>query len=271
MISTHRPALRSALPLLALGALALPALGACGPAASASSAKATSPATSPATPSATPSATPTTTAPSTTAAPVAAAPRTATELTSALLGLSDLPTGYSVEKDTGRDSGQPTFSASAAACRDLVSLLNTPAPPGSVADATVGFSGGQDGPFVSEQLSAFPGASGATAVLRSLDAAAGACDKATISMPGSGSAAVTIAQVSPPQAGEHATAFRVTAAAGSALEGFEVTFVATQVGDVTAALTFLGALPDEVDGATQAAVDKVTEKLGAASGSASTT
>ena len=266
MIPTHRPALRSALPLLALGAIALPALGACGSAAPASSSRATTPSTS----STATSSAPTTSAapsPSTTssASPVAtAAPRTQATLASALLALSDLPSGFSVD-DSGDTGPQPRFSATGTACRDYVSLFNTPTMPGSTATAQIGFSGGQQGPDIHEELDALPSAAAATGLLKRVSAAVASCKRANLELPGQGSSAVEIAQVSAPQAGTNATAMRVTAVAGSALDGLELTLVATQVGDVVVTTNFVGATPDDVDGATQAAVDKATEKLGGSS------
>lgn len=184
--------------------------------------------------------------------------------------LSDLPTGFSVD-NSGDEGPQPRFSATAPACRDFVSVFNTATMPGSTATAQIGFSGGQQGPFVSEELDALPSAAAATGLLKRVAAAVAACRRATLEFPGQGSAKVDIAQVSPPEAGTNATALRVTAVAGSALDGLELTLVATQVGDVVVSTTFVGATPDDVDGATQAAVDKATEKLGGAGDSSSTT
>lgn len=218
------------------------------------SASASSP-TSSTTSSATPSTSPT---PSATAA--AAAPRTHEELATGLVALGDLPAGWSMEK--GGDSGpQPRFTASTPGCADLATILGATTLAGSVASADAAFSGGQSGPLVTESLDALPSPTQATTVLERLSAATGSCDSVRLTIPGQGSSTVSVTEVSAPQAGTHPTALRVTADDGD-LEGLELTLVATQVGDVVVSLSFLGAYPEEVDGVTQGAVEKVVSVLG---------
>src|SRR5215212_8832837 len=127
------------------------ALAGCGPAASRPAAAA--PLAVPASPSApAPAASP---APATPSAP---APRRLTEaqLTSALLTLDDVPSGFARDNEKS-DEDTDLASSADASCAGLVRLMNESEAPGAVASALVGFDGGQDGPYLGEQLEAFAG------------------------------------------------------------------------------------------------------------------
>lgn len=215
------------------------------------------------TPSVTPSATPTTT-PSITPIPIPTptqpAPRTAAMLTKALLELKDLPSGFSVEPDEAAAEDDVKLSSKDARCARLLALMNTDNPPGSKASAARSFSGGQEGPFVDESLDAMGSAQAVTALLTSFKSAIAACRTMTVTVPGEGSSPIQVREVSAPAEGKNPVAVRFTAT-GGALEGFELIMVTTGVDDVVMALTFVAALPEDVDGAAEAAVDKATKSL----------
>ncbi|WP_328992827.1 hypothetical protein OG394_01075 [Kribbella sp. NBC_01245] len=220
------------------------------------------------TPSVTPSATPTTTpsTPSITPTPTqpsAPGPRTAAQLTKALLELKDLPSGFSVEPDEAAAEDDVKLSSKDARCARLVALMNTDNPPGSKASAGRSFSGGQDGPYIDVSLDAMGSTQAVTALQKSFKTAIGACRTITLTVPGEGSSPMQVREVSAPVAGQNPVAVRFTATGGG-LEGFELTMVTTGVNDVVMALTFVGALPQEIDGATGGAVAKATKLLGGA-------
>lgn len=92
-------------------------------------------------------------APSTSTTPKPPTPtgtaRTSAQLRKALLSLKDVPPGF--ERDTSsasEDDGKLTSKRKE--CAPLVRLMNADKLPGSVADASVSYSGGQEGPFLDE-------------------------------------------------------------------------------------------------------------------------
>ncbi|TCO22131.1 hypothetical protein EV652_110116 [Kribbella steppae] len=191
------------------------------------------------TPSATP--TPTPTASSSTPSvvpttPPAPAPRTKATLTKALLALGDLPAGFAVDPETGGDDGTE-LSATGSKCAKLVQLFNAEATPGSKLGVHRGFSGGQNGPFVGETLEAMPSAAATTAYLATVKAAVKACPKAKLTIEGAGSSTVTVTEVAAPKAGTTPVAVRFAAASGP-LEGLEVVFAFTGLGDVLLTMDF---------------------------------
>jgi len=97
-----------------------------------------------------------------------------------------------------------------------------------------------------------------------VEAANRSCRTVTLSLPGSGRSTFDVAVVSPPRAGDHPVAVRITARGGD-LDGLELTQVVTGVDDTVVSLTLVGAVPDDVTSSAQAAVDKVTTTLGATS------
>jgi hypothetical protein len=72
-------------------------------------------------------------------------------------------------------------------------------------------------------------------------------------------ARLRISVVSPPQLGDSSFAARFTGL--GAAEGFEFTMVGVAVGDVLVGLSFAAAYAEDIDGAAEAAVDKVSELL----------
>jgi hypothetical protein len=83
----------------------------------------------------------------------------------------------------------------------------------------------------------------------------------TIKIAGQGRSTMLVAQVSAPSFGDHAVAFRMTADGGR-LDGLEITEVTSGVADVLVSISFVAAIPDDVDGTTKAAIDKAREVLG---------
>jgi hypothetical protein len=174
-----------------------------------------------------------------------------------LLTLKDLPPGFSVETDAG--GGTVKASSKKAACARLVAFMNVDNPPGSKASAAQSFSGGQQGPFIDESLDAM-GTTQAVAVLQNnFRNAIRTCKTLTLTVTGQGRSVVEVKEVSAPQAGTSPVAVRFTATTGP-MAGVEINMVTTGVADVVAAITVVGTA-DDVDGATQAAVDKATSAL----------
>lgn len=257
MLSTRGATLA---PLVLVGLTAAAALGACSsgtPAAKGSSTSAPTTTTSSAPSS------PTSSTSSTTTTQAVAAPRTAAELKKALLELSDLPSGFAIEPPSNSGGG-PKASSTDPRCAAFVRLSNADTAPGGKAHAEISFSGGQSGPFIDEGLDAFAGAAKVAALQAASKAAIASCSKVTLSVPGAGTSVVTVRPVSPPAYGDTPVAARMNATGGT-LDGLEITVVTTGIGDTVASLSFVGATPDDIDGATSAAVDKATQLLGVTS------
>jgi len=149
----------------------------------------------------------------------------------------------------------------------LVKLINVKTAPGSKSSASIAFSGGQDGPFVDESIDALGSADAVQALQASFKSAVAACHKLTITIPGQGSSTMNVAEVSAPKFGDHAFAARMTAT-GRPLEGLEITQVTAGVKDVVVSLTFLAALPEDIDSGTESAVGKAEVVLGRATAGA---
>ncbi|GAA3093233.1 hypothetical protein JOF29_007070 [Kribbella aluminosa] len=225
-----------------------------------SRAPASAPSSAPATPTPGPSETPVTAA-TAVPSPVPAKPaRTAAQLTKALLALSDLPAGFSLEKNGSGDNSDVTVSAKDSRCAKLVALTNADNPPGSKASAGQSYSGGAEGPFVDESIDAMGSPAAVRALQKSFKQAITACRTLTLKVAGAGSSPISVREVSAPRAGTDPVAVRFTATSG-ALEGFEVIMVTTGVDDVVVAVTVVNGLPDDVDGATSTAVEKAQRIL----------
>lgn len=228
--------------------------------------------TSGSTPSAT---TPATTAASSTAPPSSAPPssppssqpaaraRTAAELKKALLELRDLPSGFAVDTSAGDDDG--SASSKDPRCATFIRIMDTDTAPGSKANAARSFTGGQQGPFIDESLDYLGSAKAVAALQASFRSAVRSCRSVTVRFPGEGSSKVSVTEVSAPQIGTGPFAVRLTAT-GGALDGLEIIMVTTGVDDVVVAMTFVAGTPDDVDGATEAAVGKAKKVLGAKTG-----
>jgi hypothetical protein len=185
------------------------------------------------------------------------APRTKASLTKALLALEDLPSGFAIDPDSSGDDGTKLTSSNAK-CAPLIKLFNDQVPPGSKVSVSRAFSGGQEGPFVGEQIDALPSAAATKAYLASVKSAVASCKQAKLTITGTGSSPVTIAEVSAPKAGNGATAVRVTAT-GGALQGLEVHFVFAAFDDALLSMNFDSS---DIEDATLAAADKLHKVLG---------
>lgn len=221
--------------------------------------------TTPSAPATSASASPTSASPTSsatsTAAPVAAPRRTAKDLKKALIGVDDLPSGWSVDASSGGGGeNQPASSSSNPRCAGLNKLLNTNDLAGSQARAETNFSAGADGPFVSQRIDALGSTDAATATVRKISTLTAGCDAVTLRIPGEGSSKMSISQVSAPKVGGKPFALRL-AANGGALDGLEVTFLWAPVGDVVLSLNFINAYPEEFDDITTGAHSKVTDVL----------
>lgn len=234
--------------------------GSAAPSASSSATTSATP-TLAATTSSAPSATPTV-APST---PVAKPVRTAAELTKALLVLTDLPAGFSIDKDTGDDGPDVRVSSKDSRCARLVGLTNADNPPGSKSSAGRSYSAGAQGPFVDESLDWMGSTTAVAALQRSFQKAVASCRTMSLTIPGEGRSPISVSQVSAPKAGINPVAVRFTATGGP-LDGLEVTMVTTGVDDVVLAVTVVAGTPDDIDGATTIAVEKAQATLRTGSG-----
>jgi hypothetical protein len=213
--------------------------------------------TSSATPTPTPTASSTTptVAPTTPAAPK---PRTKAELTKALLALSDMPTGFSVDNSSDEEDGSG-LSSKDSRCADVVKLFNADTAPGSKATASRSFSGGQNGPFIDEDLDGMPSATAATALVNRARAAIRSCKQVTVKITGVGSSPAQISEVAAPKVGSSRFGVRFSAVSGP-LEGLELTFVIAALGDVVLGMSFDD--PTQIEGALTAAVGKANKVLG---------
>jgi hypothetical protein len=218
-----------------------------------SSTTSTTSTTSASTPTTTSGASPTTTE---------SGPRTVVELKSALLELTDLPSGFAIEPAGGEDGDVPVASTDLK-CAALVKLINAKSAPGSKASANVSFSGGQAGPSVDESIDAMGSADAVEALQASFKSAVAACRQLAITIPGQGSSTMKVTEVSAPKFGDHPFAARMTGTSGP-MDGLEITQVTAGVKDAIVSITFVAASPGDVDDATEAALGKAGEVLGRA-------
>jgi len=145
--------------------------------------------------------------------------------------------------------------------------MNSESAPGASASAATSYSGGQDGPFIEEQLAAMGSVKRVAAFHKEVRAAVKSCSKLTLRLP-EGSSTIAVRSVKAPDIGQEAVAFRISAESG-VLDGFESTQVATGVGDVVLMMSFVGAYPEDIDGGTQAAQEKAQAELGVTGSSVS--
>jgi hypothetical protein len=194
-------------------------------------------------------------------------PRTVVDLESALLELKDLPPGFAITPAGagGDDSG--AVSSKDPKCAPMVNLTNPDHPPGSKASAKVSFSGGQNGPFFDESIDSLSSADAVKALQGSLRSAVAACTQLTMTIPGLGSSTMTVAEVTAPTVGDHPFAVRMTGISGR-MKGLAVTQVTSGVQGAVVSVIFVLAKPQDVDGASKAAVGKAQDVLGGAMGGA---
>ncbi|HET6743513.1 MAG TPA: hypothetical protein VFH76_31455, partial [Kribbella sp.] len=186
--------------------------------------------------------------------------RTAAELTKALLVLTDLPAGFSIDKDTGDDGPAVTVSSKDSRCARLVALTNADNPPGSKSSAARSYSAGAQGPFIDESLDWMGSTTAVAALQRSFQKAVASCRTMSLSIPGEGRSPISVSQVSAPKAGTNPVAVRFSATGGP-LDGLEVTMVTTGIDDVVLAVTVVAGAPEDIDGATTIAATKAKTAL----------
>ncbi len=246
-----------AVPLVALvAACSAPNAPVAGPSSSSTvSSAATTPTTSP-------TSSPTSTTPQST---TQAKARSKSDLKNALMTLDDMPSGFSAEPAGSDNSGAPRITSTNPKCADFVKYSNAEKAPGSLANATASFSGGQDGPYIDQYLDALGKPANVAALHKKVKSAVTSCSKVTLTVPGVGKSTMLVRAVKAPPVGDAPVAFRVTADGGS-LDGFELTQVLVGASDVEMTMVFIGAYPEEIEGATQAAHEKATSKLGISGG-----
>jgi hypothetical protein len=203
-------------------------------------------------------------APSTTPStprPTAGAPvtRSTAELTKALLVLSDLPDGFSLEKDDP-NADQTPFSSSSSRCKTLVKYLNATKAPGSKASVTRSFSAGQEGPYIDFGLDSM-GTAAKVADLRDTYAdAVESCAKVTLTTEGESGTSMKVEKIAAPEVGTKPFAFRLTGTSGPK-RGLEYTAAVTGTGDVIVSIGVLAGQGTELEPATEAAVTKAQQIL----------
>ncbi|HEY3557135.1 MAG TPA: hypothetical protein VGL05_06725 [Kribbella sp.] len=208
----------------------------------------------PSTPTSAPSTTPSDT-PSTPAAPVT---RTTAELTEALLGLGDLPNGFSVDKS--EDDGSKPFSTPSSRCKTLVKYLNATKAPGSKASVSRTFTGGQEGPYIDYGLDSMGTAEDVTDLRDSYAKAVDSCTKVSLRTEGAGNTSMKVEKITAPAYGTKPFAFRLTGTSGPK-RGLEYAALVTGVGDVILSVGVLAGQGTELDPATEAAVTKARQVL----------
>ena len=185
--------------------------------------------------------------------------RTTAELTKALLALTDLPAGFSLEKDDPDDDAKP-FSSSSSRCKTLVKYLNATKAPGSKASVTRSFYGSQEGPYIDFGLDAMGTADEVADLQETYEAAVDSCSKVTLKTEGEGSTSMKVEKITAPQFGTGPFAFRLTGTSGPK-RGLEFAAVTTGVNDVIVSVGVLAGQGTELEAATEAAVGKAQQVL----------
>ncbi|TCN28541.1 hypothetical protein EV644_14818 [Kribbella orskensis] len=198
--------------------------------------------------------------PSETPSEVGPTRRTKAELTKALLELKDLPSGFSLEPEDPDDESAGTFSSPTSKCKTLVKYLNSETAPGSKTSAARSFSGSQEGPYIDFGIDSMVTTKAVRKLQTSYKEAVESCKKVTMRVPDQGSSPMEVVEIPAPKFGEEPFAFKLTGTAGP-LEGREFTAATTGIGDVILSVSILAGQEGELDGATEAAVEKARTVL----------
>jgi hypothetical protein len=209
------------------------------------------------TPSVTTAPTQSTPAPPTETGPVK---RSKAELTKALLELKELPSGFSEEKDDPADEGSTPFSAPTSKCKPLVKLLNADEAPNSKRSVHRSFSGSQEGPYIDFSLDSMSTSKAVRKLQTSYKDAVASCKKVTMRVEGAGSTQMEVVETAAPKFGDEPFSFKLTGVSGPK-EGLEYDVAVAGIGDVILAVGVLAGQPGELDGATEAAVEKARTTL----------
>jgi hypothetical protein len=181
--------------------------------------------------------------------------RTKAELAKALLELKDLPTGFSEDKEDPAGEGGTPFSSPTSKCKTLVKYLNADEAPESKANAHRSFSGGQEGPYIDFSLDSLRTSSAVGDLQTSYREAVTGCKKVTMRVEGAGSTQMEVAEITAPAFGDSPFAFKLTGVSGPK-QGLEYVAAVTGIGDVILSVGILAGQEGELDGATEAAVEK---------------
>lgn len=201
----------------------------------------------------------TSTAPPSTATPSAPVKKTQTsgQLKRALLTPGDVSRRTEVSSPS---DDRATYAGATLECDALAAQLNVERPIGSVVQAGKSFSGGEQGPFVDQELHAMRTASEASAQVEGLARAADGCSVLTVSHGyGADSTVDVSAEVLTGVQGRNVS-LQFHAIDGE-LEGFDYQQVQVQRANVVVSLTFVATSTDEVQSLTKEAVTKVQRKL----------
>ncbi|NEA37036.1 hypothetical protein [Streptomyces sp. SID13031] len=181
--------------------------------------------------------------------------RTKTELTKALLALKELPSGFSEEEDDPAGQASTPFSAPTSKCKTLVKYLNADEAPGSKANAHRSFSGSQEGPYIDFSLDSLRTQQAVAELQDSYREAVTSCKKVTMRGVGAGSTQMEVVEIEAPKFGDSPFAFKLTGVSGPK-EGLEYVAAVAGISDVILSVGILAGQPGELDGATEAAVEK---------------
>jgi hypothetical protein len=139
-------------------------------------------------------------------------------------------------------------------------LLNADEAPDSKRSVRRSFSGGQEGPYIDFSLDSMSTSKAVRTLQTSYREAVASCKKVTMRMDGAGSTQMEVVEIPAPKFGEEPFAFKLTGVSGPK-EGLEFDSAITGVGDVILAVGVLAGQPGELDGATEAAVEKARTTL----------
>lgn len=188
--------------------------------------------------------------------PATRGPRTQADLESALLTLSDMGSGYAVDRGEDEQDEGGSVSSTDPACAPLVAVLDSDATAGATASASVSLDGGLDAPSIDESLDALPGAAAAVAAVEAELRAVQDCAEVTIALPDAGDVDFAVDEISFPSLGDSRFGVRMTAL-DEELGGFELMTAVVAVDDVVVHTTFFDTFVEDAEEMTKLAVDKI--------------
>jgi hypothetical protein len=198
-------------------------------------------------------------APPSTTKPSGSATKTQTsrQLKQALLAPGDISRRTEVSSPS---DDRATYAGASLECDALAAQLNVERPSGSVVQAGESLSGGEQGPFVDQELHAMRTAGEASALVEGYRRAAAGCTELDVSYGyGADSTVDVSAKAVAGVDGRHvALSFHAT---DGELDGFDYQQVHVQRANVVVSLTFVATSSDEVQSLTKEAVAKVQKKL----------
>jgi hypothetical protein len=158
------------------------------------------------------------------------------------------------------DAARVTVTSSNPTCSAFVTgTAGKSGAPGVTGYATIAFQDDVDPfPFLIEEITTVGNPGHVADVLGALGGATQGCAKVTMRIPGVGSSTMTVSSVPPPAHGDHPTAVRIVGVSGP-LRGLHITLVTTGVQDAVVQLTFIQASESDIEGLTEAAVERVTK------------